>query len=91
MGAPAQYEQQMIQEPAPQVVIEVPENGGDALIWATGVVVPIVIAIISAWAGRKNAYIAAALQSEKGTKYMERVKKHATKRAQEEVAKRVKK
>ena len=43
------------------VVIEQTPTGGDAVLWVAGVIVPLLVAVIGAWVGRKNAYIAAAL------------------------------
>ena len=52
MGAPAQ--EQMIQQPYEPPVIVVQNGDNSAVLWASGVIVPIIVAVLGVWANKKR-------------------------------------
>lgn len=76
-----QQQQEMVEQPQAPIVIEVPASGGDALVWATGVVVPLIVAVLGALAARRSAYYAAFRNTDKGKAFRQRVGEEITRRA----------
>ena len=92
MGAPYQQQQEMIEQPSSQpIVVNIPESGSDALLWATGVVVPLVVAALGAWAATKSQRYADWRQSARGKAARKRLTDALTDEAQARVKKQFEK
>ena len=87
-----QQTQDMIEQPSsPPVVVNVPQTGSDALLWATGVVVPLIVAALGAYAATKSARYAAWRESARGKAARKKLTDALTDKAQDYAKKQLEK